>query len=185
MGDIWHSCATVAILIGLIVARGLLYPFSVIFRLLSLWVVFLRTMMAIWIPVAVGLALSTLIGLFLCELHQVVKVILQGTGVISLLMAFVAKRSWNSLQAIVEAIRTLNVLPLPSWEIKKATKDTSYNFKGLPEVARKCLRQSWALGAIAFLVVTSIALGYSEPDRRDCKAMMIAITEYIGSPGDD
>ena len=183
MSDNRHNAANLAASIALNLLRALLYPLSVLFRLISLYALLLRTLIAVWIPVAIGLAISTAIGPLLCDMHQALKVALLATGVVSLLMMRVAKESLTSLQVIVTEIRTLNVLPLPSWKIKKGFKDTSNNFKEMPKVAKKCLKQSWVLGAMAFLVVTSIALGY--PDREGCKATMEEMVETIESVGDN
>ena len=57
MSDSWSSSATVATSIALNLARAALYPFSLLFRVVSLWVILIRTLIAIWIPVAVGLSL--------------------------------------------------------------------------------------------------------------------------------
>lgn len=86
---------------------------------------------------------------------------------------------------IVKEIRTLNVLPLPSWGIRKATKDTWYNFRNASTVAAECLNRSWMLGAVVFLIVMSIALGYSELARKECKDEVRKFGEYIESLDDD
>lgn len=181
MNDSPYTLASLATSIALNLARAILYPFSVLFRVTSLWAIFVRTLIAVWIPVGICLFASLLISqVLLCDMHHAIKAVLAGTGVISLLMVVVAKRSWESLQIIVEEFSILHMLPLPSWTIKTAIEDTLHNFKNMSEVAKECRNQSWIFGAVAFLVVTSIAVGYSEADGAVCKEVVTGILEALG-----
>lgn len=159
--------------------RLLIYPFSFVFRIISLWVVLVSVLMAVWLSIGGGLVLGTYISTFFCDLPLAIKFLIQGTGVISLLIMSIAKKSWESVQSIVSEINMFYLFPFPSWYIREAFEDTIDNFD-VKDTFYECLEESATLGALSFLIVMSFAIANSHPDPDQTGHCVVALEQVRG-----